>query len=641
MKPGLLSRLAGVAPVLAALGVHGWALERGPGVLLLAASLLLGVALGWRPRATVAALVAAVLVGLVLGAAGLPGSLPPEGAFPPRVLSALCGGVGALALLQALAGREAWSWGASFALVALSAIPCRGSFVAPGLSLLAALLGSALIQAGRGPWRRPRLLASLGFLLLCGLGTWGFGLLAERAEGALLPVFERLAGRGLVSDGLSLQPGLHLGAVSRLSGSEQPLLQLRGLGSQRLRTQLFDRFDGESWSGSARLAAPAAPAPAARVQPLELVAFTGLLDVIPSPLGVIAREGAPGRPDRAGLMRGALDRGELARLRVAAPPDPTVLAPPGPEDLAVPPELAVGLAPFAEAIAGASPSPEAKAAAIEAHLLHHHEHSDHSDLRGEGHPLVVLLRERRPASCGYLASAMALMLRVEGVPARVVGGFLPWDHDPIGGWTTVRRGDAHAWVEAWSPERGAWVGYDPTPVSLPAPRQGLGALLPSLRAGLARLGLGLRHRPDELLLAVLQTPESGGSLALALLALLLGRRRGRRRRRQRLAAALDLRDPRLWPLYRRYQRALERVARGPRPAGESDQAQLERLAAALGAPRLEAARAFLGAYQRARFGGGDVAEAAVLLRRLERVQAAATPSAPALGYAWRVGRSEA
>ncbi len=634
MSPARRLRLLALLPVLVALGVHGWALGRGPWMLAIGSPVALGAGLGWRPRPGPTALVAVCLVGLLSGALGFPGPLPPEGAFPPRVLSALCGGVGALALSQALAGREAWSWGAALALVGLSAIPCRGSFALPGLSLLAALLGTALALAGRAPWRAPRLLGSLGFLALCGLGTWGFGLLAERAEGMLLPIFERLAGHGLVADSLSMQPGLRLGPVSRLSGSEAPILQARQLGGEPLRTQVMDRFDGQTWSSSPGLAASADPPPSGGGRAVELVAFTGLIGVVPAPLGALGRDGAPGGPDRAGLLRGALERGAHERLWIS-PLGSSVLAPPGPEDLAVPQDLAVALLPFARSLAGAHEHPEAKAAALEDHLLRHHEHSDISDLRGEGHPLVVMLREERPASCGYLASAMVLMLRLEGVPARVVGGFLPWDHDPIGGWTTVRQGDAHAWVEAWSPERGDWVSYDPTPVSFPEPRQGLGALWPSLRASLARLGLGLRHRPDELLLSVIQAPAGGGSLALALSLLLWRRLRGRRRRRAQRAAALDLRDPALWPLYRRYQRALGRLEPEPRPAGESDQQQLERLAPSLEPPRLEAAHAFLAAYQRARFGGGEARDAAALLRRFEGRErsafsgrrAARTPSA--------------
>jgi hypothetical protein len=67
---------------------------------------------------------------------------------------------------------------------------------------------------------------------------------------------------------------------------------------------------------------------------------------------------------------------------------------------------------------------------------------------------------------------MVMMLRVEGIPARFVEGFLPGDRDSSG-LETIRRDGAHAWVEAWFPGAG-WVGFDPTgggvglPVTLPA-----------------------------------------------------------------------------------------------------------------------------------------------------------------------------
>ena len=65
-----------------------------------------------------------------------------------------------------------------------------------------------------------------------------------------------------------------------------------------------------------------------------------------------------------------------------------------------------------------------------------------------------------------------MMLRVQGIPARFVEGFLPGDRDSSGV-ETIRRDRAHAWVEAWFPGAG-WVDFDPTgggvgiPVALPA-----------------------------------------------------------------------------------------------------------------------------------------------------------------------------
>jgi hypothetical protein len=54
------------------------------------------------------------------------------------------------------------------------------------------------------------------------------------------------------------------------------------------------------------------------------------------------------------------------------------------------------------------------------------------------------------------------MLRTRGVPARVVGGFFGGER--VGEKFVVRAGDAHAWVEAYSPSKG-WLTFDATPES--------------------------------------------------------------------------------------------------------------------------------------------------------------------------------
>jgi len=63
--------------------------------------------------------------------------------------------------------------------------------------------------------------------------------------------------------------------------------------------------------------------------------------------------------------------------------------------------------------------------------------------------------------CSYYASAMAVMLRLEGVPARVVTGFATGDYDYARGAYRVPADAAHAWVEVYFPGYG-WVEFEPT-----------------------------------------------------------------------------------------------------------------------------------------------------------------------------------
>ena len=81
-------------------------------------------------------------------------------------------------------------------------------------------------------------------------------------------------------------------------------------------------------------------------------------------------------------------------------------------------------------------------------------------------PLAEFLFVRKKGHCEYFASAMTVMLRTLGVPARIVNGFQSGTYNPVSGMYVVRASDAHSWVEAYDPALG-WVTFDPTP---PAPR---------------------------------------------------------------------------------------------------------------------------------------------------------------------------
>jgi hypothetical protein len=78
-------------------------------------------------------------------------------------------------------------------------------------------------------------------------------------------------------------------------------------------------------------------------------------------------------------------------------------------------------------------------------------------------PLADFLDRTQAGHCEYFASAMALMLRARGVPARVVNGYRlgPWI--PEGGYFRVSQDQAHSWVEYW--DEGRWRRADPTPAA--------------------------------------------------------------------------------------------------------------------------------------------------------------------------------
>jgi hypothetical protein len=82
-------------------------------------------------------------------------------------------------------------------------------------------------------------------------------------------------------------------------------------------------------------------------------------------------------------------------------------------------------------------------------------------------PLAAFLTEDRAGYCQQFSGAMALLLRMGGVPARVSTGFSPGTLDRGSGEYVVRDTDAHSWVEAYVAPYG-WVTFDPTPPIGPA-----------------------------------------------------------------------------------------------------------------------------------------------------------------------------
>jgi transglutaminase-like putative cysteine protease len=86
-------------------------------------------------------------------------------------------------------------------------------------------------------------------------------------------------------------------------------------------------------------------------------------------------------------------------------------------------------------------------------------------------PLVDFLLGNHAGDCQYFAGAAALLLRLAGVPARVVVGFATGARGPDGRFE-VRDVDAHAWIEVYFQGYG-WVAFNPTPAAAPAaiPRQ--------------------------------------------------------------------------------------------------------------------------------------------------------------------------
>jgi hypothetical protein len=120
---------------------------------------------------------------------------------------------------------------------------------------------------------------------------------------------------------------------------------------------------------------------------------------------------------------------------------------------------------LATRLARAAKTPYAFARSIERLLARGYRYNEDPPIRP--FPLESFLFSDKLGYCQQFAGAMALLLRMGGVPARVAAGFTQGTHDPDTGRWVVTDLDAHAWVEAWFAGYG-WVRFEPTPPADPA-----------------------------------------------------------------------------------------------------------------------------------------------------------------------------
>lgn len=81
-------------------------------------------------------------------------------------------------------------------------------------------------------------------------------------------------------------------------------------------------------------------------------------------------------------------------------------------------------------------------------------------------PVDQFLFVTRKGFCEHYATSFVLLMRLAGIPARVIIGYQGGEINPVGGHLVVRQSDAHAWAEVWLGKRG-WVRVDPTAAVAP------------------------------------------------------------------------------------------------------------------------------------------------------------------------------
>lgn len=114
-----------------------------------------------------------------------------------------------------------------------------------------------------------------------------------------------------------------------------------------------------------------------------------------------------------------------------------------------------------DVLAGAT-TPIEQARRLESYLRNHFRYKLGTPELNRVRPIDDFIFNRKQGHCERFAASLALLLRMSGIPSRIVIGYVPVSRNRFTGWYNIRFKDAHAWTEAYIKGRG-WLQLDATP----------------------------------------------------------------------------------------------------------------------------------------------------------------------------------
>ncbi len=361
------------------------------------------------------------------------------------------------------------------------------------------------LPGARLPWRLTAVaLAGTAGIIAMTAGIFLLVPRTARTAARFLPSSPRLTG---------FSDHIDLGGLGKIARDNRAVMHIRTAGgtgplplNMKWRGAALSRFDGQRWSEPpARFLRPvtAAPGLAVLASRLQLSRRDGSrllyhVDVRSGDTGTLFVAGTPefiniDAPllylNREAAIHIAPQSRETIRYDVSAhfgPPLPASLTNAERARYLQFPPLDSRIPALAREWAD-SGSQMARANHIERHLQRDFTYKLDGPIEPVPDPLADFLFVRKEGYCEYFASAMAIMLRTLGIPARVATGFQSGYFNDVSGLNVVRASDAHAWVEAWieGGPRGAtngglpanfgegrWITFDPTPFGVNAAASG-------------------------------------------------------------------------------------------------------------------------------------------------------------------------
>ena len=408
---------------------------------------------------------------------------------------------------------------------------------------------------------------------------------------------------------------MQLGSLQSLLQSNRVVMRLYGTPSQgmRLRGIVYNRYFNRNWSTAYRRQPTIHPV--TRLD--EKKDYPYLIEYASqreprffAPLHATALALPEGRLriDRMGIL---LPFPRESPTKLAFQIDPThkrTIDPPERDDLMMTPLLVRPLTSLATAWTAHVKEPHEKIRALVAKLQRDYRYSLRFEREKHTEPLLGFLFKDKQGHCEYFASALALLSRSLGIPARVIGGYIVSEINPLGNYAIVREKNAHAWVEVWLPQKGGWQSFDATP---PAPLSTHMAARSGYIAGLLDLLWVKLNALQAWLLSLTLTQILSiiGSFVLFWLLLRLWRYL-RQRQQKNQEDPLNFRPPS--PAFSAFLQRLDALL--PKKESESIEAYARRLQAHLPSESIQQAAQILSRYAAYRYGQiGNQAEIEQLL----------------------------
>ena len=245
------------------------------------------------------------------------------------------------------------------------------------------------------------------------------------------------------------------------------------------RGRSFDRFDGEQWTRTRRLMAPMLPpviyarrwgGPIRRMRIFGGPPEANVLFGTHPMLNVQPRSAIRVFPDYSGDIRYTGTDAPVYTVTsgAPAPPEEVLRTSDVPDGALIRPylQLPTRLDPRIQRLADSLTAGQTlridRVRAIERHFATGFAYTLDLPRTARDATLEGFLFRRRAGHCEYYSTAMVVLLRAAGIPARNVTGFLGGEWNSFGDYLAVTGNDAHSWVEVWMGQAG-WVPFDPTP----------------------------------------------------------------------------------------------------------------------------------------------------------------------------------